>query len=258
MSMRTNDPSSRALAMIARRFSTHSLSSMASPIWVSFTETFASAPAWRMRSSVSRYVSRAARASAGPATDSPSRSRLALMPAAVSRERAATAASTVSPATKREAKRRARPFPRMTLNRRGCSLSQRRPVRSIEDGGQGSEVRGQGSGVSVKPGAVARLLLQHLARSEARPEALGKALELRDETLGPEVVGVAQRAAAERRKPEAEHRGDIAVARTRHDALSHRARGLVEHRENEPLDRLRRARAAVRLRADELVHGRVY
>src|SRR5213080_4853270 len=172
------------------------------------------------------------------------------MPAALSCVSAATAASTVSPATKREAKRRASPFPRMMLNSRGCSLSHRRPVRSIEDGGQGS-------GVSVKPCAVARLLLEHLARSEARPEALGEALELRDETLGPEVVGVAQRAAAERRKPEAEHRGDVAVARARDDALPDRARRLIQHREDEPLDRLRRARAPVRLRADELVYGGV-
>src|SRR2546425_9746293 len=63
--------------MIARMFSTHSRSSRSSPIWVSFTEMFESAPAWQMRSNVSRYVSRAAHASAALVTDSPSRSRLA-------------------------------------------------------------------------------------------------------------------------------------------------------------------------------------
>src|SRR3989441_13319555 len=40
--------------MIARMFSTPSRSSRSSPIWVSFTETFESAPVWRMRSNVSR------------------------------------------------------------------------------------------------------------------------------------------------------------------------------------------------------------
>ena len=64
------------------------------------------------------------------------------MPAALSCVSAATAASTVSPATKREAKRRASPFPRMMLNNRGCSLSHRRPVRSIA--GKQSGVGGQG------------------------------------------------------------------------------------------------------------------
>src|SRR2546426_738582 len=111
--------------MIARMFSTHSRSSRSSPIWVSFTETFESAPVWRMRSNVSRYVSRAAPASAALVTDSPSRSRLAGMHPA---------------------------------------------VRSAE------------------------------------------------------------RAAAERRNPEAEHGGDVAVARAGDDALSHGARRLVEHR----------------------------
>src|SRR5207245_216405 len=67
---------------------------------------------------------------AAPPTASPRRWRLAEMPAALSRFRAATASSTVSPATKRAAKRRARPFPRTNLKTRGCSLSQRRPARS--------------------------------------------------------------------------------------------------------------------------------
>jgi hypothetical protein len=40
--------------MIARRFSTHARSSMSNPIWESFTDTFASAPAAAMRSSSSR------------------------------------------------------------------------------------------------------------------------------------------------------------------------------------------------------------
>src|SRR5205814_367424 len=57
MSMRTNEPYVWARAMMARRLSTHSRSSMSSPIWVSLSETFAAAPAARMRSSVSRYVS---------------------------------------------------------------------------------------------------------------------------------------------------------------------------------------------------------
>src|SRR2546422_1001133 len=150
MSIRTNDPWLRALAMIARTFSTHNRSSISSPIWVSFSDTFASAPTWRMRSSVSRYVS-----------------------------------------------------------------------------------------------------------GEARAQPLGEALEFPDETARAEVIGVAERAAAERRKAEAEHGGDVAVAGARDDALSHRARRFVEHRQDEALDGLRRSRAAVRLRADEPVHGGV-
>ena len=54
MSIRTNEPCAWAFAMMARRFSMHSRSSMSRPICVSLSETLASAPAALMRSSVSR------------------------------------------------------------------------------------------------------------------------------------------------------------------------------------------------------------
>src|SRR5437867_13246332 len=166
------------------------------------------------------------------------------MPLALSPWSAATAASTVSPATKRAARRRASPLPRMKPKMRDCSLSHRRPARIIRCGASAIELR-----VST------RLLLWDVARREARAQPLGETLQLPDETARAEVVGVTERAAAERRKAEAEHGGDVAVARARDDTLPHRAGRFVEHRQDEPLDGLRRSRAAVRLRADEPVHG---
>src|SRR5213593_1824761 len=254
MSIRTNDSKLLAFAMIARTFARHSASSMSSPICVSFSETFASAPAARIRSSVSRYVSRAARASARLCTASPSRSRLAETPAAFSRWEAPTASSTVSPATKRDAKRRASPFERTNPNMRGCSLSQRRPARIIRCQVPGARCRGA-SGIELA--AAARLLLQDLAGGEAGAETFGEPLQLADHPRCAEVVRVAQRPAPKRREPEAEDGGDVAVAGTPHDPVSESARRFVEHDQNEALDDLSGTHAPVRLGADQLVHGAV-
>src|SRR5437660_11247620 len=103
-----------------------------------------------------------------------------------------------------------------------------------------------------------RLVAQGFAGGEAGAVALGEALELPDDPRGAEVVGVPQRAATERRKPEAEDGPDVAVAGRANDALRHRPGRFVQHHEDEPLDDLRRARAAVGMHADQLVHGRVH
>src|SRR5438094_2753851 len=245
MSIRTKEPYAFARAMMARMFSTHTASSVSRPIWVSFTETLASAPATLIRSSVSRYVSRAACASAALCTDSPSRSRLAESPAAFRSFNAATPASTVSPATKRLAKRRANPLPRMNWKTRDCSLSHSRAARSIS--GLGMELR-----------VALRLLAQHVARREARTVALGEPLELAHDARGAEVVGVPQRAAAERREPEAENGADVAVAGAAHDPLPHPARGFVQHHEDQPLDDLGGSGAPVGMGTDQFVHGGIH
>src|SRR5439155_540132 len=65
----------------------------------------------------------------------------AAMPLALSPWSAATAASTVSPATKRAARRRASPLPRMKPKMRDCSLSHRRPARIIRCGASAIELR---------------------------------------------------------------------------------------------------------------------
>src|SRR5205814_3276608 len=57
------------------------------------------------------------------------------------------------------------------------------------------------------PGALPislRLVAQHIGRREPGAVALGEALELAHDARGAEVVGVSQRAAAERRETEAE------------------------------------------------------
>src|SRR2546426_11446140 len=55
-----------------------------------------------------------------------------------------------------------------------------------------------------------RLVAQHIGRRETGAVALGEALELAHDARGAEVVGVSQRAAAERRGTEDEKRADAA------------------------------------------------
>src|SRR2546427_8960132 len=172
------------------------------------------------------------------------------IPAALSCFRAATASSTVSPATKRAAKRRARPFRWTNLKTRGCSLSQRRPARSTRCWVSG--VRCQVSGIEL--GAAARLLLQHLAGGEARAVALGEPLQLGHESGRAQVVRVAERAATERWEAEAEDGPDVAVARGAHHAVADRPRGLVQHAVHEALQDLGEAGAAVGGEAEQPPH----
>ena len=110
---------------------TQSASEISRPIWVSFTETFTSAPLAAIRSSISRYWSRAAVASASTVTLSPSRSSEAVIPRWLSSRAAATPCSIDSPATNREANRRASPFLRTKLKTPCRSESQSRPCRMI-------------------------------------------------------------------------------------------------------------------------------
>jgi hypothetical protein len=107
---------------------------MSSPIWVSLTETFTSAPLAAIRSSMRRYWSRAATASASTVTLSPRRSSEAVMPRRLSSRAASTPWSIDSPATNREANRRARPLLRTKLNTPCRSESQSRPCRMITNG----------------------------------------------------------------------------------------------------------------------------
>ena len=103
-------------------FSTHSPWSRSKPIWVSFTDTLQSSFSAEIRSSVCTTVAADDRASSACVTLSPRRSRLAAMPRLFSSRTAVTAESMVSPATKREASRRASRLPRMNAKMRGCSL----------------------------------------------------------------------------------------------------------------------------------------
>src|SRR5437764_9991064 len=102
---------------------------------------------------------------------------------------------------------------------------------------------------------MSRLVAQGFAGREAGAVALGEPLELSHDPRRAEVVGVTQRPAAERRKPEAEDGPDVAVARGADDALRHRPRRFVQHHENEPLDDLRRTRASVGMHPDQLVRA---
>src|SRR5205814_8483645 len=86
------------------------------------------------------------------------------------------------------------------------------------------------------PGALPislRLVAQHIGRREPGAVALGEALELAHDARGAEVVGVSQRAAAERREPEAEDGADVAVAGRAYDPLPDRSRCFVQHYEHE-------------------------
>ena len=81
----------------------HRSSLMSWPIAVSFTETFALSLLLAIASISRTYSSPAARASPSLVTLSPSKSSDAVMPCAFNRWTAATADSTVSPATNRDA-----------------------------------------------------------------------------------------------------------------------------------------------------------
>src|SRR5881397_3321993 len=112
--------------------------------------------------------------------------------------RAATAVATVSPATKRDAKRRASPLRRTKPKIRGCSLSHSRPARIMAS--------------RVELGVAAGQVLQDVARREAGTVALGQALQVGHDPCRAEVVGVAQGTAAKRRESEAEDGADVAVS----------------------------------------------
>src|SRR2546425_12489645 len=91
-----------------------------------------------------------------------------------------------------------------------------------------------------------RLVAQHIGRRETGAVALGEALELAHDARGAEVVGVSQRAAAERREPEAEDGAHGALAGGAYDPPPHRARPLGQHFEHEPPDDLPGAPASLR------------
>ena len=101
------------------------------------------------------------------------------------------------------------------------------------------------------------------AQQRARVESSGvlrvQRLELPHDLGGADGVDVAERPAAERREPDAEHRADVAVARRAHDALLETAHGLVDHRERAAaLDFLRRQRGAARAGGQQRVHRLVH
>src|SRR3989441_5370567 len=130
--------------------------------------------------------------------------------------------------------------------------------RSATGGRRVASVRGGGSEVlGIELRVALRLVAQHIGRREPGAVALGEALELAHDARGAEVVGVSQRAAAERREPEAEDGADVAVAGRAYDPLPDRARRFVQHYEHEPLDNLRGPRASIRVGSDHFVHGRV-
>src|SRR6266496_4935562 len=87
------------------------------------------------------------------------------------------------------------------------------------------------------------MLLQHFARCEAYAMTLGETLEIGNHALGAQIVGVAQRPAAEGRKAEPEDRADVAVARIPDHTLAQRPRSLIHHAEQQALENLRRARS---------------
>src|SRR5690242_10807148 len=178
------------------------------------------------------------------------------MPAAFSAFSAATPESTVSPATKRAANRRASPLPRINRKMRGCSLSHSRPARSIRDRGPGSGSRGPASGIELR--VPLRQVAQRVARCEPRAVAVGEPLELSDDPRRAQIVGVPERASAERRESEAEDRADVPVPRRPNDALARGARRLVQHHEHQALDDLGGPRPTIGLRADHLVDGWVH
>ena len=74
----------------------------------------------------------------------------------------------------------------------------------------------------------------------------------------PQIVGVPQRATAERWESEPEDGADVAVARAAHDALAYGARRFVQDAQHEALQHFRRPRAAVRMDAEQLVGAGVH
>src|SRR6266566_9714545 len=119
-----------------------------------------------------------------------------------------------------------------------------------------TERRLAASGIEL--GAAAGMLLKNLAGCEANTIALGQALKIADHALRTQVVGIAQRSPAKRRKAESKDRADIAVARTSHDALAKRARRFIDQAEHQTLEDLRRSGPAVRMNAEQAVDALVH
>src|SRR3989442_3985550 len=89
-----------------------------------------------------------------------------------------------------------------------------------------------------------RLVAQHIGRREPGAVALGEALELAHDAGGAEVVGVSQRAAAERRETEAGEGAPGPVAGGGDEPPPDPPRPLVPHYQHQPPADLRWARAA--------------
>src|SRR2546429_3676892 len=87
-----------------------------------------------------------------------------------------------------------------------------------------------------------RLVAQHIGRREPGAVALGEALELAHDARGAEVVGVSQRAAAERRGPRAEEGAGGARAGRAGDSLPYPAPRPPERFQPQPPGCLRGAR----------------
>src|SRR3989449_6675199 len=83
-----------------------------------------------------------------------------------------------------------------------------------------------------------RLLAQHVARREADTVALGEPLELAHDARRAEVVGVPQRAAAERREPETQEGAHRAIPGCAPEPLPPRARGFVSRHQEQPVEDL--------------------
>src|SRR5882757_376338 len=107
------------------------------------------------------------------------------------------------------------------------------------------------SGVELGP--LASMLPQDVAWGEPGAVAFGEPFQIGDNALGAQVVGVPQRAAAERWKSEAENGANVPVARVAHDAVSQRPCGFVDHAEHEPLQNLRGTRTAVGMDVEQAV-----
>src|SRR5437867_12877342 len=91
------------------------------------------------------------------------------------------------------------------------------------------------------------MLLQDFTRREPGAVALGEPFQIGDDALGSQIVRIAQRPAAERRKAESEDRADVPIARTPDNGLTEGPGGFIHDREHEPLENLRGTRATVRM-----------
>src|SRR5712664_4120974 len=108
---------------------------------------------------------------------------------------------------------------------------------------------------SVELGPGTSMLPEHFTWREPSTVPLGEPFEIGHDALGSQVVRVAQRPAAERRKPEPEDGADVAVARTPDDSLAECPCRLIHHAEHEPLQNLRGARAAIGMDTEQAVHA---
>src|SRR6185437_2492994 len=134
--LRTKFFCAAAWAAIFAKRSSQRGSLISRPSWVSLSETLQSRCSAAMRSNIPRYVSAARRASASVVTLSPRQSRLHGRPRALSSRTAATAASSVSPGTKRRAMRRLVPLCMTKRAIRGLRESSSRIERSISSGSE--------------------------------------------------------------------------------------------------------------------------